>query len=333
MKSVAIIGAGLAGLACARRLHDAGFAVSVFDKGRGVGGRMATRRVETSAGVARFDHGAQYFTARSPAFRSALDGVAEALAQWPVTLLSRRDGTLVEAAPEARFTGMLGMNAVAKAFAQGLDVTLSTRIVGLQRDAAAWTVQTEQDAHIGPFDALIVAVPAEQVAALISSHETDFAAEADAARTAPCWTGLFAFPASRSAALCALRLDDHPILAWIACDRDRPGRLDGDLVNFVVHARADWSADNLERTPEEVLPILRSALEPFFVSGAPAEPIVAQAHRWRYAQVTTPAQTPFRWDPELRLGLCGDWRIGARVEAAWTSGHELAGAMLALRQT
>ncbi len=326
MTNFAIIGAGMAGLACARRLHEAGNAVTLFDKGRGVGGRMATRRVETQRGVVQFDHGAQYFTARDPAFRAALNAIGDAIAPWPSDLATLSNGLSSPAAAEARIVGAPGMNAAPKAISRGLDVHGSTRIDTLIRDENHWVLQADGGAQLGPFDTAVIATPAEQVEGLVVAHSPAFAAQAAAACTAPCWAGLFAYDAPTVTPFTALRFADHPVLAFIACDSDKPGR-NSDMACWVAHARADWSKQNLERTPEDIAPILREALEAYF-DPAP-EPFVAQAHRWRYAQVERPAETPFAWDPELRLGLCGDWRIGPRVEAAWLSGHHLAGAILA----
>lgn len=316
MATIAIIGAGMAGLACAQRLTAAGRAVTLFDKGRGPGGRLATRRVETPHGVLRFDHGAQYLTVRDRGFRASLARVSGAIAPWPES---------TGAPSEERFVGAPGMNALPKALAKGLDVRFSSRIARLRRAEGGWTLDSEDGARFGPFAAVLVAVPAEQAGALVAPHSPAFAAEAAAARTAPCWAGLFAVQGQDQPPLIAQRLKDHPVLAWIACDSAKPGR-DAALQTWVLHARTDWSADHLEETPETILTALQEAFE---ASVRPQSPILfAQAHRWRFAQVTEPAATPFAWDKGLGLGLCGDWRIGPRVEAAWQSGDALARAVL-----
>lgn len=305
----------MAGLACARRLKVAGRAVTLFDKGRGTGGRIATRRVETPHGVLRFDHGAQYLTVRDPGFRKALAQFAGSLALWPES--SGDPG-------EDRFVGAPGMNALPKAMAEGLDVHLSTRIASLEREAAGWLLKAEDGAVFGPFQAVVVAVPAEQAGALVAPHSEVFAAEAAAARAAPCWAGLFAVDGSTPPPFGARRLKDHPILAWIACDSSKPGREAG-VQTWVLHARPDWSTAHLEESPEAIAPRLQAALTELI---GPKPVLFAQAHRWRFAQVAKPAPTPLAWDGAIGLGLCGDWRIGPRVEAAWQSGDALAAAVL-----
>jgi predicted NAD/FAD-dependent oxidoreductase len=180
-------------------------------------------------------------------------------------------------------------------------------------------------AEAGPFDAVVVAVPAEQAVGLLEPVAAEMAAQAREAVTAPCWAGLFAFETSIEAPFGAARLADHDVLAWVACEqgkRDRPGP-----EAWVVHATPEWSRRHLEAAPEDVAAVLLSELHAM-CPAAPA-PLYSQAHRWRYAQVAHAAGTPFAWDAALGLGVCGDWRLGPRVEAAWLSGHGLAAAMLA----
>ena len=123
MTRTLVIGAGMAGIACARALQDAGQPVRVIDKGRGIGGRMATRRADTPAGALRFDHGAQYVTARDPAFAALLDGTPAA-AVWD-------DG-----AAHPHYVGLPGMSGLPRAMAEGLDVATGSRSTPIRRTAA-----------------------------------------------------------------------------------------------------------------------------------------------------------------------------------------------------
>jgi predicted NAD/FAD-dependent oxidoreductase len=316
VRTVGVIGAGIAGLACARRLSDAGFTVRLFDKGRSLGGRIATRRVETAEGPAQFDHGAQFFTARHPEFCMALERLpAEASLLW------RGPGVGEDwrvAAP--------GMSALPKALAARLDVLCSTRVDAITRRGERWDLIGDQGATIGSFDNVVVAIPAEQAVPLLARIAPHFAHEAAQAVTAPCWAGLFAFKEPLAFERAAFEPQNHPILGWIACDNMKPGRNPGPQC-WVVHAHPEWSRTYLEEAPGDVAPQLLEGLAS--IMGATLEPLLMQAHRWRYAKVEQAAGTSFGWDPQLGVGVCGDWRLGPRVELAWRSGHELAGAMLA----
>lgn len=328
--SVAVIGAGVAGLACARRLAPT-CDVRLFDKGRSAGGRLSTRRVQTLQGEASFDHGAQYIVAREPDFCRLMEtfGSIGAAAEWnPDTTASPRGLSTVS--DGKRWVGVPGMSALAREMAQGLLVETSSRVARVSRGRKGWRLDLERDGQpepvcAGPFDAVVCAVPAEQAAPILAPIDPDFAAEAAAANTAPCWAGLMVFDRRLSAPFSAIRLRDGEALSWIARETSKPGRSGPEA--WVVHASQEWSRLHLELSPEEVIErVWRSFRDA--VDDAPA-PLWMKAHRWRYAMVEKPAATPFAWNATTRLGVCGDWRIGARVEAAWVSGTGLAEAMLA----
>jgi predicted NAD/FAD-dependent oxidoreductase len=313
--TVAVIGAGVAGLACARRLQGAGCRVRVFDKGRSVGGRLSTRRVETPLGPAQFDHGAQFFTARDGEFLAAL-------AQLP------REAALAWAgrgAAENWSVAAPGMSSLAKALAQGLDVRVSTKVEALERDVAGWDLIGEAGALLGRYEAVVSAVPAEQAVPLLAPAAQVLALEARLAVTAPCWAGLFAFAEPVKAAAVAYPLEDQEVLTWLACDSAKPGRPDA-LACWVAHATPAWTRARLEASPDVIAPLLLDAVSS--VLGPLPAPVLAQAHRWRFAKVERPNGSAFGWDAEACIGACGDWRLGPRVELAWRSGHDLAGAIL-----
>lgn len=138
--SVAVVGAGLAGLACARVLHEAGVPVRVFESQRAPGGRLATRRFA----AASFDHGAQYLTAGDPGFRSLLERAAAAgcAATWQPKWPQRNGG-------EALWVGSPGMAALARHFAHDLDVEYGTRIVRLVDGRRGWALLDRFSEHVG----------------------------------------------------------------------------------------------------------------------------------------------------------------------------------------
>lgn len=287
---------------------------------------MATRRVETPSGIAQFDHGAQYVAARDDRFRAALNATGSAVAPWEAARTGLSSRGPAAGAEDPPLVGAPGMSAIPRALAAGLDTQVSTRIMSILRTPRGWSLTREDGASEGPFEAVVIATPAEQAGSLLAAHSKHLAEEASEAATAPCWAGLFAYAAPPGAEIQAIKPVDHPAISWVACDSAKPGRPSA-LSCWVVHARPDWTVANLERPADEIVSLLRRELEAMIGTGP--DLVLAQAHRWRYALVEKPAPSPFGWDADLGLGSCGDWRIGARVEAAWLSGHELAGAMLA----
>lgn len=308
---VAIIGAGLAGLACATRLGEGGVAVSLFDKARGPGGRMSVRRIATPSGEAAFDHGAQYFTVRGASFRArvaqwAADGVA---APWP-------------AAGPGAWVGVPGMNAPVRALAAGQAAAWGTRVEALARDGAGWRLRTGE----GPgerFDAVVVAVPAEQAAVLLRDHDSALGAAATASVSQPCWTVMAAFDRRLDRLPDVLR--EAGPLGWAARNGSKPER--GPIEAWVLQGSPDWSRDHLEAPAEAVSAALLAALAEAAGGPLPA-PVAVSAHRWRYAR-SAPGTDTALWSAATGLGCCGDWLTGPRVEGAWDSGVALAERMLA----
>lgn len=310
---VGVIGAGLAGLAAARRLKAAGADVVLFDKGRGPGGRLSTRRMETPFGEARFDHGAQHVSARTPEFVAALEGLVASghAAVW--------EARFEPAASRRRFVGAPGMNAIVKGLAEGLDVRWGVRVAPLR--ARSLSLSDESGAPLGDFDRIVCAAPAEQAAPLLEAAAPELAAEAAAARTAPCWAAMLAFAEPVGVAWDGIEPAEG-VIAWAARERSKPGRSGPEA--WVVHASPTFSEARLETAPEDIAEALASAFHA--LTGAQAG--FSAAHRWRYARVTKAAGTAFALSGDGRIGVCGDWRLGPRAEFAFVSGHALAGAWL-----
>ncbi len=302
---IAIIGGGLAGLACATRLTGANHEVVIYDKGRIPGGRLATRTMETARGSVCFDHGAQYLTARDPAFRAEVDRWERAgiVAPWP-------------AAGDEAWVGVPGMNAPALALAAALEVHRDVRVEAIRQDRSGWHV-TGQGLDVGPFESVVIAVPAEQVRALVAPVDQDLGGSADI-MSEPCWTVMAAFeepvPCDDDV------LQRRGILDWAARNSAKPGRTGPEA--WVMHATPTWSRAHLEDPAEDIGPALLAALAAAAGTNL-SKPIVVVAHRWRYARSGRLGR-PALWNSERRVGLCGDWLLGPRVESAWLSGDALA---------
>jgi hypothetical protein len=319
IRHVAVVGAGIAGLACARRLVASGHQARIYDKGRGVGGRAATRRIQLGESDLRFDHGAQYFTARDSAFRIEVDRLvsAGAVARYPNTVIGIADTGRSRLPDEPRFVGAPGMNAMAKALADGLDVETSCQVRACTRDAGGWALSLSTGATTGPFDYIVIAAPAEQAADLLLPIAPGLAREAQAARTSPCWATMLAFSSPIQVDFEAARVSDSSPLAWVAAMKGNSGAYSC----WVLHAKPDWSEEHIEQPAEWVADRLARAFAS--IAHIDVQPVHASAHRWRYAQVQVSAGTPFGWNEDLGIGVCGDWRLGPRIELAWQSGDAL----------
>jgi predicted NAD/FAD-dependent oxidoreductase len=297
----------MAGLACAETLSARGHDVVLLDKGRGPGGRMSTRRIPTAVGEAWFDHGAQYFTVRDAAFRRRVDDWLSRglVAPWP-------------SAGGDAYVGVPGMNAPIREMADGQSVHWASLVTRIVASGLGWRLVLESGAVVD-VDVAVVATPAEQASALLASVAPDLAARAGSAVSAPCWTVMLAFADPLPIPLDCLRGGEADVLGWAARNRSKPGRTGPEA--WVLQGGPDWSRQHLEADADWVAAALSAALSRRLGMALPS-PIAGSVHRWRYARAAVEGSGAL-WDVDRRLGLCGDWLIGPRVESAWLSGTML----------
>ena len=308
---ILIIGAGMAGLACARALADAGLAPHLIDKGRGPGGRMAARRVSLGDTEVSFDHGAQYFTPRDPAFRAAVAVWQEAgaAAPWP-------------AAGADAFVGTPGMNAPLKVMACDLAVAWGVRALALTRRGNLWHIATDHGAMTAR--TVLVATPAEQATELLRDVARDLAAVPASVASAPCWAVLAAFAAPLPIATDCLR-GEGPI-SWAARNAAKPGRAQAET--WVIHASPERSHALIDQPKDAVARLLLGDFRA--MTGLADLPLLlhCDAHRWLYALPQVADGPPLRFDTAARIGIAGDYLYSPRVEGAFLSGRTLAAAVL-----
>jgi predicted NAD/FAD-dependent oxidoreductase len=313
--SIAVVGAGLSGLVCAKELADRGHRVRVFDKARGPGGRMATRRVDDR----RFDHGAQYFTIRDHRFARSVEAWRRegVVAPWNgrVAVVENGRTDLVETSID-RFVGVPGMNAVCRHLARDLNVAYEIRIQALERESDGWRVCDGNGRELGSFDAVVVSAPAPQTAELVGDAAPNLAARAAAVEMDPCWAVMTTFPGPLGLDFDGAFVNGSP-LSWIARNTSKPGRPGHET--WILHASPEWSRRHLELGHEEtattLLESFRDAAGSFQV-----EPDFLLAHRWRFALPLEALPDACLFDPQLRVAACGDWCGGPRVEGAFLSG-------------
>ena len=298
----------MAGLACAEGLQGNGHNVLVMDKGRGPGGRMSTRRLDTAAGPATFDHGAQYFTVRDPGFGTRVAAwVAEGVvAPWL-------------AAGSDAFVGVPAMNAPIRQMATAVPVQWGVEVKTLSPHKEGWQLVAQSGEEVEA-DAVVVALPAEQAAQLVGDSAPDFTTAARSTPSAPCWTLMLAFDRPLPTPMNCQRVGKDDALRWVGRNGSKPGRTGPEA--WVLQAGAEWSKQNLEADAAWVTRELSAAFEALLDLTVPV-PTASSAHRWRYARSGANGSGAL-WDNDRHLGICGDWLIGPRVEAAWMSGTMLA---------
>ncbi|MEM7616338.1 MAG: FAD-dependent oxidoreductase, partial [Pseudomonadota bacterium] len=301
----------MTGLTCAEILTRAGLAPVVFEKSRGLGGRLATRRTEAGG----IDHGAQYITARGSGFSDLLARLSASghAATWePQGRTAEHPWTV----------GTPGMSSLVRPLAEGVDIRQPRRVTGVQPQGSGWMLEIEGHASEGPFDLVISTIPSPQAAELLSCLPGIEALERVTVH--PCWAALLTLAEPLDTQVDMLRPEDG-ILAWAARNSSKPGRATGPDT-WALHATPAWSTDHLEGTPEDALTALSAAFADLV---GPINVAQATAHRWRYAMTETPLGAPYLSLAQGNVLVGGDWALGMRVEAAYDSGKSLAEAALA----
>lgn len=317
IRRVAIVGSGLAGLTAAIELKGLGHDVTVFEKSRGPGGRLAAKRV--TGGSA--DMGAQYFTSRNSDFLPFLRKFAggDTFETWEGRFGFETEAREWEPFPEeARFVGTPRMTAITRALSVHARVVAETRVGKLARNDQSWSVFDDADNHLGDFHQVIITAPPAQARELIvNSGLNELASHLDdpVKRVLPCWAVAAHFPVSPWPHHEGMRCQ-HPALFWAANNSSKPGRNDEGQW-WVLHASPSWTEEHVDTPAEEVAEKLLAAFRE--LTGFEAGPDEVVTHRWLYARSEGGEQPGHLWFPDYGLGLAGDWLSGGRVEGAFDS--------------
>lgn len=317
---VAIVGAGLAGLSCAAHLHAAGRQVTLFEKARGVGGRLSTRRTEHCT----FDHGAQYFTARDPDFcaqvaRWQQHGVVH---RWDAPLVAYQAGQWqgVESIP--RYVGVPRMSSIARHMLGTMPCHLQHRLIALEHDGQRWCLQFEGQPEYHA-QTVVLALPAPQVLPFLPSVHP-WHSLVQSVQMQATWAVMLELATPIVLPYGGIFVNDQHTLSWIACDHSKPER--APQSTWVLHSNPKWAAQQVDADPHEVAEQMIAAF-----AAIVQQPILIQqrfVHRWLYALADQPLAQHSLYAATQHLGVAGDWLSGSRVEGAWCSGRHLAQSML-----
>lgn len=322
MFDVAIIGAGVAGLTVAQQLRLAGYRVVVVEKSRGVGGRVATRRLYDT----RADHGLRYLEGKGEFLQGLVKILCERqiLEVWQDTISQFSPATTYYVAPE-------GMNAVAKFLAKDLEIWLNHRVESISlNNQESWQLNfaANNDELLESLTAkaVVVAIPAPQALVLLETVVSEeVLRKLRSIEFDPCITVMAGYSSDRQCDRSekAVLFPEDDNLAWIGLDSSK--RLNSEAPVFVIQSSAKFAQLYLET--EDLQPVARELLACAAKQFIPwlDNPVFFQVHRWRYAfprhslgEMFLDAQT------SLPLICCGDWCGGNLVESALASGFSTA---------
>lgn len=335
--SVAIIGAGIAGLACGRVLASSGASVTLFDKARGPGGRMSSKHLPG----ATLDLGAQAFSVRHEDFQRVVDEwlAIGCIAPWPTcTYQASPSGWRAHNDGQKRYTGAPRMSALTRHLADSLtalpnaELHVGTSIVALDHSHEGWQVVDADGSRNGPYEQIVISAPPPQAHALVVPWDENLAATCQTLQQRSCWAGWAIFDGPLSS-IPGVDPDwqmvhlAHPALRLVSRNQTKPGR-DTQPESVSLLAQLDWSETHLEQSATVVSEQLLSALKSAIPTSASLPNLIETgAHRWRYAQPANACEHAYLYSAN-GLALCGDSFRDGSVEDAWLSGHQLGEALV-----
>ncbi|NJM19717.1 MAG: NAD(P)-binding protein [Richelia sp. SL_2_1] len=326
MTNVAVIGAGMAGLVCAQQLTQAGYSVRVIDKSRGVGGRVATRRLfETKA-----DHGACYLKPKGEVLQGLVNLLIEKgeLEVWTNTVheIEANSSSIIPHIPSSLpYIATSGMNAIAKFFTQGLEIIHNQRINSITLNSQnQWFLTSETNEEFTA-SSVVIAIPAPQAVMLLETLaellNNSFFDELFSVEFYPAITVMAGYSNSlQQPEWKAITFKDNSILGWIGLDSSK--RKNPTQPHFVIHSSADFAqhyfeSEELQQVGQQILENAASTLNLQWLKN----PQWMQVHRWRYAFPKTPIkQSYLAAETPSPLVCCGDWCGGNLMESAMLSG-------------
>ncbi|MGK5739618.1 NAD(P)/FAD-dependent oxidoreductase [Micromonospora sp. URMC 103] len=305
-----VVGAGLAGVACARELAAAGVPVSVRERAHVPGGRMASRRFDGRPA----DTGAAYFTVSDPGFALLVEEwrAAGLAREWTDTFVSYgRDGRREVPGP-MRWAAPRGLRSLVEHLARDVPVTVDRLVLGVEPGP-----RVDGD----PCAAIVLAMPGPQAALLLDPALVAATAVVEAQRWSPTLAGVLRFPDRAWADFRGAFVNDHPLLSTVCDDGDRRG--DGAPV-LVAHTTPEFASRHLLQ-PTAAAPAIEEAVRDLLALPEPAEHV--HVHRWTYAKPTVAGRGTYHLDAD-GIGLAGDAFGTPRVQTAWRSGRDLGRALV-----
>lgn len=342
-KHFAVIGAGMAGIVCARTLQQAGHKVTVLESQLYIGGRMGSHHTPHGS----FDIGAQFFTVRDPRFQQALDTTPNATRRWSVNAIRTLDATgkavvAIQKKNEPHLVGSPTMESLLDTWAEPLNVHTGETVLAFERDALndeQWQLHcADDDGGVRVYagvDGIVLAIPPAEAQAMLEDSEVTAPADwnLNDVYVAPSWTMLLTFAHAVDPTITAIgpqwnaARSEHPRINWVVRESSKPGR--GKVERWTVQASPDWALKHENDDPQRVADKLLQAFAD--VTHIRAKPTDIRMLQWAYAKTINPLTKDAKgksrshlWSADSQIGVCGDWCLGYRVEDAFVSGLELA---------
>ena len=315
---IAIIGAGLTGLSCAKKLSLAEYNPIIIEKSRGLGGRISTRRIKNRNFY--FDHGAQYVSAKGKNFdeylmKAMLEGNA---AEWFIQPPNNQEKS------KRKIVGLNGMTNLVRPLAANLNLHFNSPVKKIHPHNYGWKIETTNQIYETIFDIVITTIPAPQVIPLVSENSV-LTSELNKVKFTSCLAAMIAFEDKISL---NENIYSNPAseIIWCARNSSKPSQtLNKDC--WILHASSHWSAKNIEDEKHHIAKNLLEIFRKKLNLRLPKVHFLA-GHKWRFAFASLPLNKKFLVSDNKSLIMGGDWCLGNRAENAYDTGLSMANFIL-----
>ncbi len=322
---IAIIGAGIAGLTIASKLKN--FTdITIFDKSRGAGGRICTRYAEPYF----FDHGAQFFIARTNKFKNFIQPMIEAgvIQSWNAKFVEFKKNKIISSRQWSNeyphYVGSPSMSSIGKYLSQDLNLVLNTEVKP-QKQGDHWKIHSANNQDFGTYDWVISTAPAIQSAVLFP-EKFEYRETLLKRKMMGCYSLMLGFNSSLDNDWGAALVSGADI-SWVSVNSSKPGRKGN--YTLLVHSTNLWAQENINQEKDAVIEHLMSEASKI-IGKKVYDANHIDLHRWKYANIKKQdVESPFI-DENNQIAACGDWCIKGRIESAFLSGFDLANEMRSL---
>lgn len=319
MKKIAIIGAGLTGITIAQKLSSK-FSVTIFEKSRGIGGRIATKR----ANGFEFDHGAQFFTTREPSFKKYIEPMLadDIIKIWDARFAEFDASNIINTRTWGEdfphYVGNFRMNNICKYLSKDLDIKLNTKIKSIIADNN-WRIFDENNTDLGIYDWVILTAPAEQTAELLPKS-CKFAQAIQAIKMSACYSLMLGFTDKLNLNFDAAIIKNADI-SWISANNSKPGR--PPQPTLIINSTNEWANQNINAEQDWIVTHLLNEVKK--VTGQNLNYASCKIlQRWRFANIDHQTNQNGFIDLDKKIAAGGDWCIQGRVESAFLIGKTIA---------
>ena len=319
MVKVAVIGGGMSGAVLGALLNGVAEVV-LFEKARGLGGRMSTRRTEHHA----FDHGTPFFTAKSKIFRRFLNMMmaSGSIEEWALRLVDYgqcgNKDTINMAESGAYYLGVPTMNAFINKIALSVEVKSGKKVAGVMKENGKWTIVDQENRAYSDFDWVICTTPPSQMLAIVP-EEYLAAKSFDLVQMSPCFVMMVGFKKRIDIDFDVADVSNAEI-SKVIIDHNKPHRK--GLPSAVVYSTIDYAEKNLNGDAVTI----KNTLLKSFLSVLKVDPEAIDLcliHKWVFSELVSRAIMPACVDPRAQFAACGDWNHGGGVEGAFLSAYRL----------